>query len=342
MSEIGNISTNNYDIAISSTTIHVAYESDGKIYYVSRLKTGSTWTAPVEIAGGRAPSISISPTGTPHVVYGTTTSQIYEATSSGAWAPTYLFNGNYASLDYDGSGTAHLLIEGNFDGDSHVEFGYSSNPGSGWSAMTILNDGWYDSGYGYYFGQSDLAGTPSGYAYSFEFSNWQGRASWSEKSAQATGPGSASTSSPSLAWNTGASLGRNAIDFESGGEGGFVYSTGGNIYYHKFNGTAWGGQTFVGAGSDASIDLDYDFNIAYVGNLSKLYTFNGVNSELVQLDGNDLTGTKPIIEGDDNYLYLLFKDSSNKLQLVTTIPEPSTIALLVFAGSLSAILRRRK
>ncbi|NQT92862.1 MAG: PEP-CTERM sorting domain-containing protein [Lentisphaerae bacterium] len=333
---IAPIGSTNYDLAVAGGKIHLAYETGGNVYYTARSFASDTWSGPTQIGAGALPSITASPGGAAYVAY-TSGADIMEATSAGGWSPSAVSTGLNGSLDLDGAGTRHLLIRGNFDGDGYKEIRYMSNAGAGWSAPTLLHDGWYDSGSGNYYEQTSLAATDSGYVYSVESANWGGKVSWSSKAANAIIPGPDPDVGMGVGYSAGSQLRANAIDAGSSGIA-YAFSASGTVYMNSFNGTAWGSFSNLGAGGEASVDTDNGVNVAFVaGGLLKLY--DGASNATINFESTDLTGTGPIIEGAGDDLFVLYRDTAGDLRLLSTVPEPATMSLFALGGL--AILRRR-
>jgi len=337
---IGNIDSDNYDLAIGGGKAHVAYQNGGNVYYTSRGVNESNWSAPKLIGAGMSPSIAVNGSGGAHVAY-QNAGTIYESAAGNGWLPVSVGGGSYGSLGTSGNGTRHLLIEGNYDGDSYAEIGYSSNSGSGWSGIGVLHDGAYGDGSGNYFGQVSVAGAAGGgFVYAMESQAWGGRASWSAKYPSAIVPGGAGASME-VGWNTGSSLSRRAI--AAGADGvGFAFSSGGAVYVNVMMEGEWVGFMAVGAGSGASVDMSNGLAVAYADGGSLMF-YDGLLSTPIEVAGMGLMGTNPLLSGDGKDLFVLYRDGDGKLSLASTtiVPEPAGV-WMVMVGAGAALLRRRR
>lgn len=337
--DVTGISSENYDLAISPLRAHVAYEHAGHVYYATRTPWDAAWTT-VDLGSGATPSVALGPDGTAYVAFqngGT----IHVASSADAWAATPVVAGSYGSLDVDGSGVLHLMLEGNYDGDGYTEIALVQNAGSGWSDLAVLHDGWYDSGYGNYFSQMSLAALPgSGYVYSLEISNWGGRASWSSRYPSAIVPGGNNTWME-VGWNAGSELSRQAI---SAGDDrlGFAFATSGTVYASTCTGGIWSGFESLGAGGQATVDAKNGVAVAFQNGGVLRFAKDGA-VETVLFEGAEVRGIRPFLVSQGEEYFLLYRDEQGTLSLLTTavVPEPSTVACLV-AGALLAVTRRRK
>jgi len=334
-----NIDSDNYDMAIGGGQAHVAYQNGGSIYYTSRGLHSAQWSSPILIGSGTTPSIAAGPGGAVHIAY-QNGGNIFESASGNGFSSNVVSPGSYGSIGVSANGTRHLLIEGNFDGDGYVEIGHRSNGGAGWSPVAILHDGAYADGSGNYFGQSSLAARADGsFAYALEQQVWGGKASWSNKYPSAIIPGGPGASM-GVDWNIGSNISRNAI--ADGPDGvGFVFSTGGTVYANVMMGGDWVGFLPIGTGSQASADMSIGLASAFSDG-GKIMLFDGLVTTQIEVDSVGLIGSNPIIGGDGTDLYVLYRDGSGSLDLVTTVvtPEPGTVAtILTGAGVL--LLRRR-
>ena len=140
--DLTSISSENYDLAIGPLRAHVAYEHAGRIYYATRTPWDSDWTT-VDLGSGATPSVALGPDGTAYVAF-EKSGNIHVASSAFGWLSTPVAAGSYGSLDVDGNGVLHLMLEGNYDGDGYTEIALVQNEGSGWSDLAILHDGWFD------------------------------------------------------------------------------------------------------------------------------------------------------------------------------------------------------
>jgi len=337
-----------YDFAITEAAAHVAYVKQGQVYYATITASNLTWQI-TSLGAGDWPSIAGNRAGDVSLVY-SNAGNIYEASNFNAWTPTVIGQGTKPSIssNYFGPGF-HLLVEGNYDSDGYTEIVHSFNAGSGWSPFETLLDGWYDSGSGNYYGQSSIAVLMDGsYAIAYEFQNWGGRASWSNKEAVASGSSIGSTS-VSTGWNNSIVLSRRAIASVSDENPMAAYgcSIDGQIYAAFYDGTQWQWLSGLGTGGAPSISWGGAAFTGSDGNMRFVRVDEGqVYLENITYGGANLAGSDPIIwaipEGD---VFVLFRDGQGNLQFgISTIPEPNTLAPMFFGllGAGGFLLRRMK
>ncbi len=337
--DLTSISSENYDLAIGPLRAHVAYEHAGHVYYATRTPWDSDWTT-VDLGPGATPSVALGPDGTAHVAF-VNAGSIHVASSADGWASAPVAAGLYGSLDVDGSGVLHLMLEGNYDGDGYTEIALVQNAGSGWSDLSVLHDGWYDSGSGNYFSQMSLAALPgSGYVYALESANWGGKVSWSAKYPSAIVPGGNNTSME-VGWNAGSELSRQAI---AAGDGllGFTFATGGTVYASTCTAGIWSGFESLGAGGQATVDAKNGVAVAFQNGGVLRFAKDG-SVETVLFEGAEVRGIRPFLVSEGEEYFLLYRDEQGTLSLLTTaaVPEPGAVTCLL-AGALLTAARRRK
>lgn len=324
-----------YDFALFGGKAHVVYATGGNIYYRSRVLTGTTWSDAELIGAGSAPSIAFSG-GAPFVSYAASATQLKVATASGgSWtnSVTYAVSNLFSTMvRADAAGKLHLLINQN------VQYGsvdYASRENGVWSSLTNLARGWYDSGIrtGNYFYQARLATAPdtAGYKYVEEFQRWGGQASWSDKIVDSGGgpSGLPSWSAPGTGWNTGITLGKEALSLGPGGRAVVGYAFGSTGYLRIYDGLAWS-ETNLGSASDIAVWSDplspgETFAFFVAGGILKSYENGAVSS--FTIDSASVTGTKPMFAKSGGGLELYYLNSSGQLLSYSTIPEPGTVAL---------------
>lgn len=341
-SVVDNIDSNNYDLAISENKAHVVYEKAGQIYYATASASDTTWRSQLIGAGTNA-SIAATESGDAYIVYSNNGS-IYESTSAGNWASSVIGAGSVATIDVPRTGgVRHVLIEGDADGNGRTDFSHIANSGTGWGASELIQSGYYDSGSGYYVGQSSITALSNGgYAYALEAQGWGGSASWSTKYPSAIIPGVSDTNM-GVEWNTGSQLTRNAIS-SYGDVVGYTFATGGHVYGNAYMGGSWTGFQDLGTGSDASGSMSEGGGVAFVRD-GKLMFWDGTATSTVSYNGTDLTGSLPVLYGAHES-FILFKDNSGNLAFTMTspVPEPGSMAALAsgLVGLSTFAIRRRR
>lgn len=228
---------------------HIAYARGGNIYY--KLNVGDDEL----IGAGSDPSIAVSGSGVPHVVFIAGGSAMYAHRATGSWsAPASLANGSvtFVNIDADGTGHAHIVYSANTDGDSYNEIVYATNA-SGSFVETVVADGWYDSGSGNYYYNPNIKIDSNGkYHIVVEQQNWGGRASWSSRNlALITDAASGSGGSEGFDWNTGVTTGKNSLALDAAGNAYVLYYSGSTMYYGVMA-ASWTGGPLV-TGSQGSI-----------------------------------------------------------------------------------------
>ncbi|MGB9588520.1 MAG: hypothetical protein ACPL7O_10115, partial [Armatimonadota bacterium] len=238
------VDNNQYDFALTSGAAHVVYQKSGNVYYAYATTDNLSW-ATVSLGPGNWPTIASDVQGHVMIAYengGT----IYGIEAHNSLTPTPVLTGvsggrPVLSSPFFTAGW-QMSVEGNFDGDGYVEVARMTNFGVGWSQPEVLLDGWYDTGQGYYYGQSSIAAfADQSYALGHEFQNWGGRASWSEKSAVVTGPGTDSIAR-STSWNGAVQLSRRSVHCiadDGSAKAVFAFALDNSIYVAINEGSGW-------------------------------------------------------------------------------------------------------
>lgn len=335
-------SATRYDLAVSGSTVYVAYENSGTIYVTSRTGSGN-WSSPTTIGAGSAPSITVSGATVNLAFVNSSTVQV--ATYSGSWsAASSLGNINGTTrvmLRTDGAGTMYLLSEGSgTSGRGSLDL--ATNTGSGWGSFTNLAYGWYDSGSGLYYHQGILAtGAGTGYRLGLEVDNWGGQASWSSKAL--TTSGFSSDSSMGYGWNSSGLLGNSALALGTGGNAIFGHVVSGTGYIDLYNGTTWAGAASLGSATYVSVGYFEETPFAIYASGGQLYQTVGGAPSAVAVGETSLSGSSPLLFtwGDQNAM-MLYLDGSNQLVLASAVPEPAAYAACAGLLALAAVAWRRR
>lgn len=325
-----------YDLALSGNNVHVAYVSGGHVINASRSFAATTWSYQ-DLGVGAAPSIAGNTAG--HFALSFINNDAVYVSADGA-APVNVAGGSRANLALAPNSTIHLLTQGGYGGNRSYDFGYLTQAlGGAWSPLAVLASSYYDSGFGNYYQQSTISAKDTGYFFAFEQQNWGGRASWSDKSFNATNGTAAFAHG--AGWNDGLEITANGLT--SGAlETAFVFTHNGNIYAATSNGTTWTPESLIATGSQASVDAEQQLAIAYVNSGNLMLYLDGLAANVL-LDAQSLTGTNPIIRTSANANFLLYSDGGSTLSLLhdaANVPEPSALALLLLGSA--TFLRRRK
>lgn len=349
------VDNNQYDFALTPNAAHVVYQKSGNVHYAYVTKNNLSWTT-VNLGLGSWPTIASDVQGRVMIAYengGT----IYGIEAHNSLTPTTILTGvsgakPVLSSPFFTSGW-QMSVEGNFDSDDYTEVARLTNFGVGWSQPELLLDGWYDTGQGYYYGQSSIAAFADlSYALAHEFQNWGGKASWSEKSAVVSGPGTDSIAR-STSWSSAVQLSRRSVHCiadDGSAKAVFAFALDNSIYVAIDEGSGW---SWLIEGSIAGSAPTVSWTGGTYTDPSGVLHFISSQDERQLLDDTlwyedqVLSGVNPLVFAMEDKFFL-FRDPNNNLmfgaQFADVVPEPGSI-LTLFTGTLGMLglarLRRR-
>ncbi len=344
-----------YDMALTSGAAHVVYAKSGNVYYATATKDNLNWTI-TNLGPGSWPTIASDINNNVMIAFengGT----IYGVGTSTNWTTIPILNGITGGKPILSSPFFvpgwQMVVEGSYDADGYIEILRLINAGSGWGDPELLLDGWYDSGSGNYFSQPSITAFADGsYSLAYQFDNWGGKASWSERWAGVKGPGTADIGIGGLPWNgTDIQLSRrsvSAISEDGSPRAVFACAINSKLYAAINEGSGWNWLLYeYGSGSAPAVSWTGAVYADSCGNLHFVTSDEqGVIDEQITYQGNQLTGTAPLIWAMEDKFFL-FRDNNGVLQfgayIPSQIPEPaSLVTLLAGTGGLLLTAARRR
>lgn len=351
------VDNNQYDFALTSGAAHVVYQKSGNVYYAYATKDSLTW-ATVSLGPGNWPTIASDVQGHVMIAYengGT----IYGIEVHNGLTPTSILTGvpgakPVLSSPFFTPGW-QMSVEGNFDGDGYTEVAHLTNFGLGWSQPEVLLDGWYDTGQGYYYGQSSIAAfADHSYALAYEFQNWGGRVSWSERSAVVSGPATHSIAR-STSWTGAVQLSRRSVHCiaeDGSAKAIFAFALDNSIYVAIDEGSGW---SWLIEGSITGSAPAVSWTGGTYADTSGVLHFitsedeGQLTDDTLWYEDQVLSGVNPLVVAMEDKFFL-FRDPNDNLmfgaQFADVVPEPGSV-LTLFTGmmgmlGLARLCRRSK
>jgi len=349
------VDNNQYDFALTPGAAHVVFQKSGNVYYAYATKDNLSWTT-VNLGPGSWPTIATDVQGHVMIAY-ENSGTIYGIEAHNSLTPTTILTGvsggrPVLSSPFFTSGW-QMSVEGNFDGDSYLEVARMTNYGIGWSQPEILLNGSYCCGQGYYYGQSSIAAFADGsYALGYEFQNWGGKASWCEKSAVVSGPGTDSIAR-STSWSSAVQLSRRSVHCiadDGSAKAVFAFALDNSVYVAINEGSGWS-WLIEGNISGSAPSVSWQGG-TYTDTSGVLHFISSqdegqLSDDTLWYQEQVLSGVDPLVVAMEDKFFL-FRDPNNNLmfgaQFAEAVPEPGSI-LTLFTGTLGMLglagIRRR-
>lgn len=351
------VDNNQYDFALTPGAAHVVYQKSGNVYYAYATKNNTTWTT-VSLGPGNWPTIASDVQGHVMIAYengGT----IYGIEAHNSLTPTSILTGVSGAKPVLSSPFFtpgwQMSVEGNFDGDGYAEVARLTNFGVGWSQPEVLLDGWYDTGQGYYYGQSSIAAFANhSYALAYEFQNWGGKASWSEKSAVVSGPATDSIAR-GASWYSAVQLSRRSVHCiaeDGSARAAFAFAIDNSIYVAIDEGSGWS-WLIEGSITGSAPAVSWTGG-TYTDTSGVLHFITSedegqLSDDTLWYEDRVLSGVNPLVVAMEDKFFL-FRDSNDNLmfgaKFANVVPEPGSV-LTLFTGmvgmlGLARLCRRSK
>lgn len=218
-------SASGFDATVDSLgNLYSVYESGGNIYIKKNLGEAEL------VSPGSGPAISIDSFNSIHVIYANSGLK-YKKKTGAVWESERAVTGGtvFYSIDTDSTGAAHIASDdGGTGGRGHIV--YVKDNGGTWSAPIIDWWGWYDGGCrcgNYYHLPVIRIDNGDKYHLAYQFDNWGGQASWSERSINiASNSAHGDKGVGGFGWNAGVGLTKNSLTL-NGADAYIAYTTGG-------------------------------------------------------------------------------------------------------------------
>lgn len=307
--------------------LYSAYETGGNVYIKKNLEAAEL------VSPGSGPAISIDSFNSIHVIYANSGLKYMKKTGA-VWGSEREVTGStgFYSIDTDSTGAAHVASDSG--GYGHIV--YVKDEGGTWSAPIIELSGWYDSGCrcGNYYHQPVIR-VDSGdkYHLAYEFDNWGGQASWSDKSINiASNSAYGDKGIGGFEWNAGVGLTKDSLTLK-GDETYIAYTNGGTQNIALVNASWTVLSSFAGSAGSAYYKSGR-VGISYVGSNVQYIEDAGAGFS----DPTDLgAGSDPVALLGSRYVF--FQAGTNiKLASSEAFDAPKAITAFEFNALSPAVI----
>ncbi|GIU70299.1 MAG: hypothetical protein KatS3mg002_1535 [Candidatus Woesearchaeota archaeon] len=325
--------------------VHRVYERNGNIYYSNSIGDFEEF-----VSQGTSPSIAVGQNNVPQIVFLNSGNLYYAIKSGNQWVITSFEGYAYlADIAVDNTNKAHIVVEGNYDGDSYHEILYLNNV-NGTFVGQIIADGFYDSfgRYGNYYEYPSIAVDSQGkYYIPVLFKNWGGNAIYSDIAVIVlTNSNKVFSGSGYYSWSSNIGLSKNSIAIDDYDNVHLTYIINTELFVQSYTLNTVDVVSFGTGITNSAIDATDKIAVVYE-NQSNIYYTENTGSGFSTPELIDY-GTKPVVAlGSSNIAYLsngeIFEAYVGSSNNNNEIPEFSVIAAgLALIGALGIFFFKRR